>query len=110
MSNFVLNKGVTNNTVVTVGERSQLLNPYYLISFTNKFSTDTTVCSLHASVSNDRYDLFEITETTNPDNTSGEVLLMAGEWSYKIYESTTQTLDPNETTGRVLQRGLIIVK
>jgi hypothetical protein len=46
----------------------------------------------------------------NADNLSGEVYLIAGEWSYKVYESSSQTLDVNATTGRVLQRGFIVVK
>jgi hypothetical protein len=32
-----------------------------------------------------------------------------GEWSYKVYESANQTLDILETTGRILQHGLVIV-
>lgn len=112
MSNFIINKGTVNNVVVTVSERSQLLDPYFLIVFTNKFSTSevTALCSLQSSFSNNRYDLFEIEEKAAPDPLSGEVYLLEGEWSYSVYESSLQTLDVNETTGRVLQRGFIIVK
>lgn len=111
MSNFVINKGQTNNTVLTLGERSQLVDPYYLLVFTNKFSTSTVqeVCSLKSSNSNERFDLLEIVEQSSPDNTLGQIHLIEGEWSYKVYESTLQTLDPDETTGRILQQGLTIV-
>jgi hypothetical protein len=113
MSNFVLEKNTINNVVVTVSERSQLANPYFLIVFTNKFAVQetTAVCSVqNQAVSNPRYDLFVISETSPADNLSGEVYLIEGEWSYKVYESSVQTLDVNATTGRILQRGFIVVK
>jgi len=113
MSNFVLEKNTVNNIVVTISERSQLVDPYYLIVFSNKFDTDgnTVNCSIQNGVAaNVRYDLLVITEQTNPDALLGEVYLIEGEWSYKIYESQEQTLLVEETTGRVLQLGFIIVK
>jgi hypothetical protein len=112
MSNFILNKSQINNVVVTVGERSQLIDPYFLIVFENKFSTSdvTTSCSLKASATNVRYDLLEITEQAAPNPLLGQVHLLEGEWSYKIYESNLQTLNVSSTTLRVLQQGFIIVK
>jgi hypothetical protein len=113
MSNVVLNKGELNRVVVTVSERSQLLDPYYLIVFTSKFSMDdvTTVTSVQdVSPATIRYNLFEITEQTAPNALLGQVHLIEGEWSYKIYESNAQTLNVSATTGEVLQQGLIIVK
>lgn len=113
MSNIVIDKGQLNRVVVTVSERSKLLDPYYLIVFTSKFSMDdvTTVTSvLDVSPATIRYNLFEITEQTAPDPLLGEVHLIEGEWSYKIYESNAQTINVNATTGEVLQQGLIIVR
>jgi len=110
MSNFVINKGQGNNVVVTVSERSRLTDPFFLFVFNSKFAGNTEVCSLKASASNVRYNLFQITETTAPDNTAGEVELFKGEWTYNIYESVTQTTDPTSTTGRILQKGFIIVE
>ena len=110
MSNFVINKGQLNNVVVTVSERSRLVNPFFLFELVNKFSGTQTFCSLQLSASNIRYDLFQITETAAPNNLDGEVSLIEGEWNYKIYESVNQTLDPSQTTGRVLQKGQIIVE
>lgn len=112
MSNIVLKKNFTNRIVTTVGERSQLVEPYYLIVFSSKFSTDevTTVTSVtDGAPYNIRYNLFEIIEKTSPNQLLGEVHLIVGEWSYKVYESAVQTLDVASTTGRILQQGLIIV-
>lgn len=68
----------------------------------------TVSCSLQAT-SNIRYDLIVITETTSPTPTDGEVYLIEGEWSYSVYESTLQTLVVAETTGRIIQKGFIVV-
>lgn len=110
MSNFVIEKNTVNNICVTLSERSQVNDPYYLIVFTNKFDLDgdTASCSLQAT-SNIRYDLIVITETTNPIALDGEVYLIEGEWSYSVYESALPTLVVAETTGRILQKGFIVV-
>lgn len=113
MSNIVINKGELNRVVATVSERSKLVDPYYLFVFTSKFSMDdvTTVTSvLDVSSYPIRFNLFEITEQATPDPLLGQVHLIEGEWSYKIYESNAQTIDVADTTGEILQQGLIIVK
>lgn len=113
MSNLLINKNQVNRIVVTVSERSKLVNPFYLMVFTSKFSTtDVTINAAFSDLSNAtiRYNLFELEEKVNPNGIDGEVFLVEGEWSYKIYESNIKTLDVNQTTGEVLQQGLIIVK
>lgn len=113
MSNFVIEKNTVNNIVLTLSERSQLVDPYYLIVFKSKFSTDDVYkyCSVQNQVSsNIRYDLVVITEQINPVALDGEVYLIEGEWSYNIYESQLPTLLVEETTGRVIQNGFIVVK
>lgn len=113
MSNFVLEKNQVNNVVVTLSERSQIVDPYFLVAFKNKFSTEDVqaVCSVqNMAASNIRFDLIVITEKTDPNPLFGEVYLIEGEWSYDVYESAEQTLLIEETTGRILQKGFIIVK
>ena len=113
MSNFVIEKNTVNNIVLTLSERSQLVDPYYLIVFKSKFSTEDVYkyCSVQNQVSsNIRYDLVVITEQSNPVALDGEVYLIEGEWSYNIYESQLPTLLVEETTGRVIQNGFIVVK
>lgn len=114
MSNFVIHKDQINNCCVTVSERSELINPYFLVVFTSKFDTDGDTRSVSVQNSapvNIRYDILEITEKTSPDPLAAEVYFpVTGEWSYKVYESETQTTDVADTTGRILQRGFIFVK
>jgi hypothetical protein len=112
MANFVIRKNQVNNITLTLRERSQLVNPYYLIVFENNFSTSKVVkyaSVLNQAPSNIRYDLIVIEETASPDALLGEVRMLVGEWSYRVYESANQTLDILETTGRILQHGLVIV-
>jgi hypothetical protein len=110
MANFVIRKNQINNVVLTLRERSKLVNPYYLIEYTHKFSNTIKYASfLNQASINIRYDLLVMVEGAMPEPLDGEIQLIEGEWSYKVYESLSQTLDVNETTGRVLQEGLIIV-
>lgn len=113
MSNFTLEKNKVNKIVLTLSERAQLLDANFLIAFRNKFSMDeitTAVSVKNSAPQNNRYDLLIITEKTSPNNIDAEVHLIEGEWSYEVYESTLPTLLIDDTTGRVLQRGLAIVK
>jgi hypothetical protein len=110
MANFVIRKDQTNNVVLTLRERSQLVNPYYLFEFIHKFSDTIRYASFqNQASSNIRYDLLVMLEGVDPDPLDGEIRLIEGEWSYNVYESVWQTLDVAETTGRILQTGLIIV-
>lgn len=112
MSNFVINKEVLNTIAVTVTENSRLIDPYNLIQFSSAFNTDVVrvVAVDNITTNPDRYDLFEITETTSPDNSNGEVFLEEGQWEYKVYESATPTVNVDDTTERVLEIGMCIVK
>jgi hypothetical protein len=111
MANIVIKKNSTNNIVLTISERSLLSNPYNLIVFNNKFTDDLEKKCVIDNISNHklRYDEFIIIEKSNADNLEGEVYLIAGEWSYRVYESSIKTLDIDETTKRILETGLVIV-
>ena len=52
----------------------------------------------------------QIEDKSSPDPLAGEVFLIAGEWSYEVYESIEPTLVVAETTERLIQRGFIVVK
>lgn len=111
MANIVIKKGQENYIVVTVSDRSILNNPFNLIIFYNKFNPDVERSCVIENISNNRlrYDEFIIEEISNPDNLEGQIFLLAGEWSYEIYESSIKTLDISDTTGVVLETGLVIV-
>lgn len=112
MSNIVIRKNQVNNLALTLRERSQFVDAYYLFEFINSFSTTPLkrYCSAQNQASlNIRYDLIQISEQANPNGLEGQVRLKEGEWTYNVYESSTPTLDVTETTGRIIQKGLLIV-
>jgi len=111
MSNIVITKNKVNSIYVTLAERSRVSNAYYLFVLKNKFDDSDVLFSVQdENAPNMRFNLLEIEDVISPNNLLGQCNLVAGEWTYKVYESAAQTLDINDTTGEVLQQGLIIVK
>jgi hypothetical protein len=94
---ILINKNSANTVVLTLTEKSELTNPFYLFEFTSDLTKDKVYfISEDTSLHKHRYNRFTITETANADNLQGEIELNSeGFWSYKIYESETQTLDPD---------------
>lgn len=111
MGNLVINKGKVNNLVMTLSERSRISNPAFLVVIKSKFNgKETKFSAMDIAPTNNRYNILEVTEKTSPNNMLSEVELVTGEHDYWVYESLYPTLDVNDTTGEVLQRGFIIVK
>lgn len=111
MANLIINKDTVNDLVVTVSERITLSSPFYLFVLQSKFNSTEYRYFNAVNISNNkiRYDEFLVTETTGASYSNAEVDLFTGEWDYKIYESVTKTLDPDDTTGVILENGLLIV-
>lgn len=92
---IVINKDSTNNVVVTVSQDTNTNYSYYLFVFyslmrgaTIKFTAEDT------STSPERYNLFEIVETTPANATGGEVSFTTeGDYKYEIYGKWTNDLD-----------------
>ena len=111
MSNIVIEKNKVNSIYLTLAERSRVSNAYYLFVLKNKFDDSDVLFSVKdENAPNMRFNLLEIEDVISPNNLLGQCDLVAGEWTYKVYESAAQTLDINDTTGELLQQGLIIVK
>jgi len=93
---LVIDKGETKNWVMTLTEKTTLVNPYYLFEAFNKQTLDYTYMILptDTSTQTQRYNLFEVTETSSP-SVAGEIELMAGEYIYKVYEqASSSNTDP----------------
>ena len=112
MSNFVLEKNKINTIALTLRERQLLVSPYYLFEFKSRFINDEyRYCNAdNISPITMRIDIFSLEEKQNPINADGEIELNEGQWLYKVYESNVKTLNPAQTTGRILQTGMCIVK
>lgn len=110
-----IEKNSTNNFVLTVSETSKLVNPYYVFSFTNEFNLESEpIIFSTPDISSypDRYNQFVLVEGTTGSTGGGynvTLSLISGQFRYKVYESLTQTLDLDDTTGVVLEEGRMVV-
>lgn len=109
-----LNKNSNNVVVLTLTEKSTLLNPNYLFSFSSTTDYDNVVnfIATDTSTYKSRYNQFNIIEsgTTFTNLTGGTINLNPnGMWDYTIYEQTSPTnLFLSGTTG-VVEVGKVIV-
>jgi hypothetical protein len=110
-----INKNSTNNFVLTLNETSRLTNPYYLFQFTNDYVLDSKSIlwsQVDTSSYTNRYNQFKLIEATSGSTSGGTAVslsLIAGQYDYKVYESTGQTLSISATTGRIVETGRMVV-
>lgn len=109
-----LYKNSNNIVVLTLTEKSTLLNPYYLFSFSSTTDYDNIInfVATDTSTYKSRFNKFNIIEsgTTYTNLTGGTINLNPnGMWDYTIYEQTSPTnLQISGTTG-VVEVGKVIV-
>lgn len=96
-----LEKAVTTRVVLTLSESSQLLSPYFLFVITSNINdsfTPLVFTSTDLSGYPERFNLFE----WNLD-------IPKGEYTYKVYESATVPSEVSDTTGYIVEQGLMVV-
>lgn len=109
-----LYKNSNNVVVLTLTEKSTLLNPYYLFSFSSTTDYDNIInfVATDTSTYKSRFNKFNIIEsgTTYTNLTGGTINLNPnGMWDYTIYEQTSPTnLQISGTTG-IVEVGKVIV-
>lgn len=111
-----IEKNNVNNFVLTLTENSKLTNPNYLFEFQNDFvlkSDPIYWTSQDISLYPNRYNQFQLTESTTGSTTGGTngiaLSLIGGQYTYKVYESTGTTLSVSATTGRIVEEGRMVV-
>lgn len=105
-----INKNTTNTLALTLTEKSQIQAPSYLFQFIDDSTKQEKLFNmLDSSPFARRYNLFNLTETTNENLSNGQVELKYGFGRYKVYESVAPTLSISGTTGRVLEEGIYYV-
>lgn len=110
-----LQQNTTNNFVLTLSEASRLTDPFYLFHFRNEFELDSDgvfFTTPDTSIYTNRYNQFELilsSTGSTSGGTSTPLSLVAGQYEYKVYESTGSTLSISATTGRVLEVGRMVV-
>ena len=110
-----LKKDSVNKVAITLSESSRITSPNYLFIFKNDYNPNANEIAWTGddeSISKSRYNLFTIEEASSGSTTGGTsvvVNMVAGQYTYKVYESSTPTLDIAETTGVILQTGIMVV-
>ena len=110
-----INKNQLNKVVLTLDESSRLSNPFYLFEFKNEFNLESQPFYFYTpdqSVNRNRYNLFNITESSTGSINGGNDIplsLVSGQYRYKIYESSAMTLSLSATTGFVIEQGRMVV-
>lgn len=105
---IVINKGESNDIVVTVTEKTTISNPYYLFVFESRQAPNNIVKCIasNRSTVTVRYDEFTIDEKESPNSLAGEIEFpITGEWSYSIYQTANLSLIvPSEIN--IVERGI----
>jgi hypothetical protein len=98
-----IDKAETKFWYLTLGEKTTILNPYYLFSLKHRLTAVTYNFILTDSSSyTDRYNKFEITEGST-------ITLDAGEYEYKIYAQTSDTNTDPALANELVERGIVKV-
>jgi hypothetical protein len=111
-----IKKNFSNRIILTLNETSQLSSPNYLFVFENEYNLieqPINWSQIDSSNFTNRYNEFELIETTSGSTTGGtatELNLVAGQYSYTVYESVIPTLIVAETTGRIIEKGRMVVE
>ena len=110
-----IEKNKSNKVVLTLSEKSKLNNPFYLFVFDNNYiieGNEILFTTPDISSYTNRYNMFIIEESITGSASGGisvPLSLITGQYTYTVYESLTQTLNINQTTGLIIETGRMIV-
>lgn len=108
---ITITKNSVNDFVVTLNERGQLTNPYYLMNCKSNNTKESLNFIVPSLSSNSRYNELRLIETGSTANnlniSAGTVNLSTGFHSYKLYESSTMVFTGTGLT--LLEQGVLYV-
>ncbi len=106
---ILINRNTSNTICLTLNEKRTIEDPYYIFNFVNDQTNVSTVFyTANLSINRDRYDMFNITETSTEDLSIGHVELSEGFYHYYIYQSAIYTLDLT-LVGSLMESGKVKV-
>jgi len=108
---ILINKNSNNLVILTLTEKSTITSPTYLFKFTNDLTKESKlfICP-NISDYTDRYDKFNITESTTQNLSAGVVTLSpTGFWSYEVFEQASTTNLLESATGARVESGKVNV-
>ena len=100
-----IKKDEVNQIILTLTEVSTLPNPYYLFVFQNEMdllSAPITFYTADLSAYPERFNQFELDEPV-------DLVLVKGQYTYSIYESTTTPPTIANSRGVVIEEGRMVV-
>lgn len=105
-----------NEVCLTLTEKVTIPSPFFILSFQHYATLDqeqTLIYFTTPDISNYicRYNLLKLTESDSGSTTGGNdvpLYLKPGQYEYRVYQSTTDSLDPN-TFGSLLEVGKMVV-
>lgn len=96
---ILLTKGASNEITLTLSEKCDLTNPYFLFSFYNTQTKETINRVLtDTSLFTERYNRFTLIEGTT-------ATFMAGYWEYTVYEQTSSTNTDITLASQIVETG-----
>lgn len=106
-------KDSVNTVALTLTEkRTSTTDTTYLFEFKSQSSASKKYCiGVDTSTFPERYNLFEITETTNPVAVDAEIELSDDEefWFYKVYDNLNSASNLDPTGLLMLEQGFVKV-
>lgn len=109
-------RNTTNQVCLTLTESVTISNPYFIFSFQPLTTLDQLATIIYFTTPDisqycNRYNLFVLVESDSGSTTGGNnipLYLHPGQYEYKVYQSTTDSLDPN-TFGSLIESGKMVV-
>jgi hypothetical protein len=107
---ILINKNSSNEVVLTLSEKTSIVNATYLFEFINDATKETKLfISADYSNNKERFNIFNIIETSTEVPLTGRVNLTVGNWKYNIYQQTSTTNLVVANSGGLVENGRVDV-
>lgn len=103
-----------NVFITRFNDKITISNPYYLWELKNEFTKDVIYFMLDDDTSYPcAYNFFNLIHSTTGSTIGGintPLNLIAGQYEYKVYQSTAQTLSLSAVTGSYIEKDMLVVE
>jgi len=107
---ILINKNSSNEVVLTLSEKTSIVGATYLFEFINDATKETKLfISQDYSNNKERFNIFNIIETSTEVPLTGRVKLSIGNWKYNIYQQTSTTNLVVANSGAKVENGRVDV-
>ena len=107
---ILINKNSGNEVVLTLSEKTSIVGATYLFEFINDATKETKLfISADYSNNKERFNIFNIIETSTEVPLTGRVKLSIGNWKYNIYQQTSTTNLVVANSGAKVENGRVDV-